>query len=469
MHHKIESTTAESDLVKSHLLAGVVGRATILSFIFSLSFTLYSISSLDFIRLFKPDLTLLQNTIPRIIFNGIPFLLIGLFLKKSKFSYYVKALLWLSSLPALLAVASLIYVWPIMWAGNVKIYLYVHATNVIIISIALTYIAPTLILMLFQISLFLLFFIGPLLFMLIKSGDTVLLHHFIGEWAIILPATAIVTYSAYKARQEIALLDLKIKKETKAHLGNVLAKAIFEQKQDLVSNRKKESFILKMDIRGFSNFQRAESQEIFQEFMNKYHSFSSRHISDNGGFWHKSDGDAQLGSFGAMDEDVDLSDLSSDAEDIEKAKLNIKKTRFNNALTASIKILNDFYHYKDELKISIPLELGISIDYGVVELNIQGDGVHRKQLEISGKVLTRSARLEEFTKVIRRYIAPNTSVIIIPSELKELDQGDIFIKLTLDRPEYRVRDFPELNQLFYFVYSRESSSEYLDIAFKKTA
>jgi|GEM_PF-3712111 len=435
--------------IRRSLLAGVLDRASFVSFSLAISFVLYGLSSFEFIQRFDQTISLYHNVLLRIVANGIPLFLLGLYFRSKKGSQEFKVILWTIAIPINLVLASTIYVWPIMWAGKTEIYHFVHAVNVIIFAVVLSYVALPLPYMIAQLSMIIAFFLLPIGWMLANGGDELIFKNYVGDWAIILPAVTFISTVAARTRYQLAKLDHAIKKDTATFLGKAAVKAIFEQNHELISGKKDGAVIIKMDIRGFSKFQRESEEKVVGQFMTGYHSLTAKHVSKFGGFWHKSDGDSQLCTFGAMDDIPDLSDIGLDKDEERDAKMKLIYHRFQNALEATKLILKEFEEIKIQNGVTSELALGVSIVVGEVDLHIQGDGEHRKQLDISGRILTISARLEEYTKVIRKVLNLSTSVVVISPDLKIFDLKNEFFLWKIDRADLHIRDCPEFTEIYY--------------------
>ena len=435
----------------SRLIQGVVNRATTLSFVYAAVFTIYGFSSLSFIQQFDSTITLSENVWPRIVFNTLPFLLMGLYLKRGNGRPELKVWIWTVALPGVFLAACLIHIWEIMWHGSGEIYFYVHAANTFILTTALIVVSPPPKFIVGQTVCFLGFVLLPIAIILFHIGDFKLLQFLVSENLIAIPVVIYMSHLIYQLRYKIAYFDLQKRKQTSSFLGPAIAGAIYEERDFLFESRTAEALVVQMDIRDFTNFYKTRDAALTREFMQGYHALVSREIGRHGGFWHKSVGDAQVITFGAMDPDVaDLSNLPGLETELKEASLRRRRCYFQKGMSAIAEIIENFEALKESLEITDTISLGVGIAYGPLEIRIQGDASFKRELDIDGDVVIRCSRLEAFSKTVRREKAPASSVLIVSPELSEAakeHQCEYWPVKT-----HGIRNYPDIEYLFYRVF-----------------
>lgn len=80
--------------VSRRALDEAVKRASILSYVLAIAFGTYGLTSTEFIAKFLPEVSVWANTWPRLLFNCLPLVLLGWFLKASQMSSGRKLLFW---------------------------------------------------------------------------------------------------------------------------------------------------------------------------------------------------------------------------------------------------------------------------------------------------------------------------------------------------------------------------------------
>lgn len=450
---RTDLTPEEKQQVDDSLLKGVVSRASIISFLYAFTFGMYSFTSYDFIQHFSPDLTIFDNTWPRLLFNVLPLLALGIYFRNYEKNPKLKAWIWAIGLPIIFASACLIHVWPLMWKGNANLYFYVHAANLFIIATSFIVISPPAKLIFIQILAFIAMFVVPIGYLLLRVHETRIFNMAMGDFFIGYTVTAYSSYMVYKLRYKIALFDLRSKKAASPFLGAALMEAIYEQRTHLLDTRRVLTVILKIDIRGYTDFYRKNAGEVVRRFMTGYHGIVSRSVGQTEGYWHKSIGDGQLASYGAMNPDPDLSDIPGIELEMASAEERKCRAHFENALRAATSISHQFERLKEKFDVKDSLSLGMAIAYGEVEVRVQGDDTHKMELDIDGEVILRCSRLESYTKDMQKELGVKTSIIVLSPELIPLSDTRMFKTWsTATRPELQIRSFPEIAHIAYHVF-----------------
>ncbi len=450
-------TKEEQELLNDSILQGVVSRASTLSMTFAIAFSAYSVTSYEFLIRFIPDLTIWQNTWPRLLFNGLPFFLMGLYFSRYQKNYKRKAMIWAIGLPIVFVSACMIHVWPLLWSGKTEAYFFVHAANIFVIAVSLVMTSPPPRILAVMISSFLILFLGPLTMLFLRGGDHHILKVAVGDLLVMLPVAAFGAHTIYKLRIKVAKFDIRLKKLASPFLGTHLTEVIYEQRDDLLVARKVDATVVHMDIRGYTEFYKKTDLALVRQFMAEYHKMVSRYIGQFGGYWHKSVGDAQLASFGAMDLEADLSDVVGIETELEAAKQRKLKDRFNNVLCSVTSIAYHFEELKEQFDVQDTISLGIAIDHGEIQLHVQGHEGYKMELDIDGRAVIRCSRLEAYTKLIRNAVAPTSSVLVVSPVLEScLDLERMFMTWVIDSPEKEVPNFPEINHVLFHVFRNKA-------------
>ncbi|MES2768835.1 MAG: adenylate/guanylate cyclase domain-containing protein [Bdellovibrionota bacterium] len=439
--------------VNESLLRGVVSRAGILSGIFCVAFTIYGFSSYEFITTFHPELTLLNNVWPRFIFNTIPLGLFWYYFRNYQDNVKLKVIMWTFGLPLILVSACFIHVWPIIYSGQSEIILYVHSANAFIITMCFLTVSPPPKYLYFQGLTLTTIFVAPLAWMLYKNNSFILLKTVLSDLGIAFVASIIIALQIYKLRLKIATFDIKVKRSAAPFLGDRLTKALYEQNEDLLKERKVDAIIVMVDIRNYSEFSNKNSEQLVKDFMNEYHANVSKIFNDKGGYLHKTSGDGHMVSFGVMDESPDLKDLPGyDTEGL-AAEIKLGRARFTNALAAMATLAYQFDTLKQKYDVTENMALGIGVAEGDVTVSVHGDE-HRKELDISGRTIILSSRLETYSKTIKSKIAPTQSVVVLQSTLSRHfeDNHRMFKKWDTLELDLKVRNFPEIDHVYYHVF-----------------
>ena len=90
-----------------------VERAVPLSYLLAVFWTLYAFNSTKFFQRFNPDVTLWNNTWPRIFSGTLPLLMLGVFMKKSRLGDRAKLLIWVSAFSTVYHGTNWIQTWPL--------------------------------------------------------------------------------------------------------------------------------------------------------------------------------------------------------------------------------------------------------------------------------------------------------------------------------------------------------------------
>jgi class 3 adenylate cyclase len=444
---------AEQTEIDTFLLIGAIDRARSLSYVFALAFLTYAFTSIGFVKKFA-GVSLWDNLWPRIIFNTIPFILLGEFLRRSKCTEKSKILIWVTAMPVIFLSACLIHVWPSIISGHSQLYPYVHAANIFIVTVSMMAVSPPPRYYIINLIMFIVVFLVPLLVILYRTGDSLVFNLALNDFLFPLILATYLTHRTFKLRERIAQLDFQIKKDVQLFLGKKVTTAIHKRNVGSLEANGLLAFVINMDIRGFTKFAHRYGPESADAFLKEYHFLVSGIISKNGGYWHKTVGDFQLASFGAIEDDdrIDLSDIPGIESELIVAIKRRQAYLFKNALNSVMEIVEQFEQIKTKYDLSRSIGLGVSICWGPVDVQFRGDLTSRQELDISGEPMIRGARLEKFSKTIRDGLKTSASVIVLGPEIESLVQANPDFKVWgIFGVAGRVPDFPEINKLYYYL------------------
>lgn len=448
-----EMTSSEKKDVDFRLLVGAVNRAQTLSLVYMAVFAAYAFTSFAFIQEFDPRVTLFDNMWPRLLFNVLPFFVLHRFLKKSEASPDTKTWVWALGLPIIFLAACLVHVWGIIANGQGDIYLYVHSANTFILVTAIMVVAPPLKFIIAQTVGFALFVIAPVSYLFVSTHNQRLLQFSLGDYFIAIPVVILMGNMIHKLRYKIAFLDLQTKKQASSFLGSHIAEAIYENNVESLRSRRVNSVVLQIDIRSYTDFYNSSDVNLVRAFMRDYHGLISRKIGQTGGYWHKSIGDAHLATFGAMDPVPNyISDLPGIENSLEVAEENRKTYYFRKSFEAVQQIIEAFEELKLQHGITFPIRLGVGMAYGDLEVRIQGDELHKRELDIDGRAVILCARLEEYTKHLRIKLSLDTSVLVVSREIATTSVADGFTIWDTHESGAKIRNFPDEKFVHYMIF-----------------
>lgn len=139
---KDRNSKVDEALLNQTIKRGIVERASNLSFFLAASYLAHGFTNTKYIQLFDASATLTSNLFPRLIFNVLPSIALGIALKSSRFDLSFRAWIWCCLTPIIYLGACFTYIWPIMYQGDSEIFLYEHAASVIFIDICTMWVSP---------------------------------------------------------------------------------------------------------------------------------------------------------------------------------------------------------------------------------------------------------------------------------------------------------------------------------------
>ena len=445
-HDWINNSVFEKEIVEKNL-EGAVNRSVYLSFIFAVVFTVYGFTIVDYLKLFKPDVTLWSNVWPRFVFNTIPFILLGLFIKKIGRSNVSRVMIWIISFSVIMNIASWVNVWPIVLSGKVEVLGLVHAANLYTFAMAFVVIAPPNRYLLAFLPIVVGIYWIPLATVAYLGNNPPYFNAMLGD----ILHTTVVNFVGSSFINQVRVRALKLealqRREAEKFLGSTVSKAIFNNRGDLLDDRVTSGFVVSIDIRGYTGLLKQFPEQMISKFIEHYHEMVSRITDANGGVVHKTAGDGHLICFGILDEKVDLSDIP-DIEDEEKDALYRRNSHLiTKALMASEEIVLSAKKMAVTYLGVNSLKVGIGIDYGDVHVKVFGSENMRKELDVFGIPINCATRLEAHTKLLELSMEKEKCYIVIsPAAAQFLDHKHKILAYPVnDKP---VRDFPDIKELF---------------------
>lgn len=435
--------------IKAQIFDEVIARTTIGLFMWAIAAIIYGFQSYDLIKKEIPELTLWENLWPRLAFNFVPAIMFAIWYKKGKQSNVVKAYSTVIIFPLLLLVGSMIHAWGIFIDGNIQFYLYFHATNIIVIATSLAISSGPPSLFLFQILGYAIFFFGPFL-VLFYNKNLDIFKLICNDFIFVSVILSSGLYQIHKIRLELAIINILRKNKISPFIGNNLTKAIYDTKSMEITNYSQDGLIMALDIRGYTKFRQNTDEKIFKAFMVDYNAMATEVIYKNKGYINKTNGDGILASFGVMEQEVDLNDITSLDSELQIAARNRKHELIKKSIITFEQILSEFEKLKLKYKIDSKFYIGGGLDYGSVEVLIAINSSFRKEYDIDSEVIIRAKRLEAHSKELMIMFDPESSFLIINSEHINYPEKIPQLKIAFtNTPDLEIRDYPEIKSIYY--------------------
>lgn len=444
-HNETSQQTASAHLaarVAERSAADTVQRIFYFSLVLSFLFAVFGATSLSFIQIFDPSVTLFDNLWPRLLFNSAPLLGLAAFLKWKKFTPRQKIYLWLIGFCAVFDAAASIHVWPITWAGQPKIMLYVNATNNALFAAVAVMLGFSI---REAIGAFLIItaLIGlPLGIVLHHGGDPIVFKVVLSDSIFLSISTLFLGSAINQVRERLAILEVEKETEATKYLGPVVSKAIFNSKKDILERRTKTGFIVSLDIWDSTDQQKLHGKA-WLAFRQEFFANTARTIAQHGGYIQKTVGDCHMISFGVVDDDIDLSDIPGIELEMERAENRRLERVSERVFRCMDEIFRDFQKIADRHFPGQTVRLRGGMDKGRVEAGIQGDANHMLEFDINGDAVNCAARLQEYGKVASTKCHDSSSVLIIsPFASDFLKDLNLFHRQsTLATP---IRNYPKI-------------------------
>lgn len=402
-----DSSELVIEQVHTLILNDCIERTGTLSFVFSILFAIYGFTSISFIQKLDPNITLLSNIIPRIIFNTIPFLLLGIYLKKSKATDGVKLIIWVSSFSTILHVTAWIHIWPISLNRSAEVLPLVNAANLFLIAIVYSVVAPPARYFLIFSVIFITIFVVPLVVIAYFSKDLAIFKLILNDTSCAMLSSMYTGKMIDTLRCQVIKLKVEKESEARQFLGNYLSDAIFKNKRHLLNKIECEGFVVCMDVRN-STYLLQNFTKQWLGFQEAYFELFKQEVQRFSGYIQKTTGDCHIINFGVMDYGVSLADIPGIENELARAEE-------RRLLRASRNVFNFLDHIIPKFELMalshIPernIHLGVGVDKGILERAIKGGS-----LDVNGDPVNCSERLQSYSKKIRELEELNCSLVVI--------------------------------------------------------
>lgn len=438
------SNPGQGNNFKEELYSDSVEYAASLSLIYAAANLFFGFSSYETISEYLPEVSLLDNVIPRILFISIPCVILSIFLRKSQKSQSLKLQIWVVCYVLLTAACSCIYIWPIAMRDP-TILLYYSAINSVIYTLV-----PFILLLprghvALYIACFSLFFWAPILYMsypediLFREQLNVYMTFTLWIWII------------YKFQFGL-LFKKQVDKFRSDCIKNMFISSRVERRISLAEdfgdwNEDTEGFILVLDLRGFTQFSKDPDNTITcKVLLRRLNSIVRKTVHRHGGEVHKSIGDGFLCYFVDDDnKDPLTANLISDS-----TVRSHRSFQLLNAQRAFISIYEQFQREKKSYDIG-SLDICGGLDFGEISFQIHGDSEFESiEYDISGQVIARANRIEEYTKYLRQ--GARVSYLLIsceaynfycPSTFSRDDKAE-----EVSTSPSPIRNYPEIEKVY---------------------
>lgn len=435
--------------IENSLLEGMVSRAATYFFVGAFANFLYSFLSLDLFRKIHPDLTLWENTWPRIIVSAAG-LSVAFFFKTQNLNLKLKAYLINIIIPLFTIGASCVYAWPAFWEGHYDFYLWFHATNIIAMCCGIAVIAASPYMALVLCGSYFVIYFGPLIYLFSTHGRFDLAELIASDTLLTTIILHVALRSIHKLRMQVLTQEHQKWKRATSFLGKSLSKVITETEENAFQGYIQKGLIMAVDLRGYTHFFQTTDQNSMKQFMMEYHSVIAEKVHGHRGYLHKTTGDGLLISFGIMERDEDLSDLTGLDDELQKAEFVRKEGLLQDSYALFLDLAGALEQLREKYKIEAPLLLGSGCSFGNVEVVIRGNKDYRQELDIDGAPIIRAVRLEAFTKSLNQGLETDSSFFILDTELVDaIESHKDFRILDISTLKLQVRDFPDIKVIGY--------------------
>ena len=430
--------------IRELVLEDSVARAVIFSYFLVPVFTLYGITSIDFLAQFNPSITLWLNLWPRFLLNSLPIGFLGLIISKVNWSYRNKLFAWILGFSVIFHIGAWIHVWPLAISGKPVVLAYVNAANTYLFAFLYVVVSPPIRYVgLFTAVLFTVF-IAPLFVLAYWCGDMVIFKLLVNDSVFTIMSGTVICSMVQTIRVKLAVLEMHRQEDASKFLGPVVSKAIFQDREDLLGTKKKRGFVVSIDIRDSTELQKAYKDR-WLDLQTSYFSLVTRSVAKHNGYIQKTIGDCHVINFGVMDEDADPSDIPGIETEVATAEDRRLQRASDSAFKCMDEIFSQFSKVTENLFPEVAIRLGGGMDKGIVERKIQGDQSLLLELDVNGEAVNCCSRLQEYSKEIRSQFDLDSSLFVISpfaADYVNLKQMTGFKKLSTQ--EKQIRNFPNI-------------------------
>ncbi|RYZ90975.1 MAG: hypothetical protein EOP04_02165 [Proteobacteria bacterium] len=443
-----EDTASTMEVIEKQVFMRVYNRCYLLAFAFvGYGFTIYPTLSEHL-----TNLSWWSNIWPRIILNAVPFVALAEILKKSKYSFKIKNEIFYVATPIIILMAAQIFTWDVAEYYDPSIFGQVNAANSFVFTVVITGIAPPTKTLLRAIFYFSLIFWAPFLINVKVHASNALYLLLLNDTISCILLNVFLSSSFLAANSKFLLSSQKIRTESESFLGKHLTNVIWDKRGDHRTRMRRGVFI-DSDIR--------DSTQIFQhlgdrgvDFVKDYKVLVLSILSKYHGEMLTDGGDGHL-TFFAPEENhdiVDLEGIPGIEEESEYAERRIYQPYVSAASGFVFELLNSLETLRakyslDELNIGA----GLSIETEVFEvIESEVNGAKRSKMSVGNKAPSIVNRLQQFSKKLRNSSHPNTSVVVLNSNLRIFaKEYDLISRIT----HGEVDNFPEITEVDYFTFA----------------
>lgn len=389
------------------------GRLKFLTYLLFIAYPIYGLYTYPYLSQFWPNMSVLDNVVPRVMVNSLFLLVLFKLLSASKKSYFFKCILGLVIHYGVFSIACWIWVWPTTLLKNaVDILPIVNFANCLVMTVVIVGMSPPTILTLYSIGLSFVFLWVPFLliaYFTVEPSVFIIQINDILSWSIIsIGLSSRANYSQSKLVRQ----KLKARSKSKILYGERTTRIIFEGNEDFFKKRYRKGFLANLDIRSFNDrIKNVLSQEDLKLFLHSFQAITRRMIEKYSGDELKCVGDEFLVFFGndnSFKREVTFSDKPGFEHCNKLAQSDQFKYSFERTIDFCEELSLKLYTLADEYKINV-VNVGIGVTFGEELFEVIG-GRYDLHMELP----TRAKRLQEYTKFF--YEHQNQSSIIIFDE-----------------------------------------------------
>lgn len=392
-------------------LEAAVKRSIQLCYVLAIAHCSYGFTSFAFLKKIDPDLTLIQNVLPRILLNVCPFIVAAILLTKKKWSPEVKIKFYIWFYSIQFFIAACIKVWPLAMAGHQDVFLYVGGVNTAYLCATWALAAfPTRFLFHAAASVLLLI-VAPIFFINLHLGNSDISNTVMSDTFFAMLTGLGIGYLASKVHWQLAVLQAEYHIESSKYIEAPIQKAILEKNIKVLETKECTAYVLVIDIRDSTNLTRKYKEE-WAKFTSAWLGSAIEIIKKHSGTFVKSTGDGLVAAFGLFDEDDILKDLphlaQKDSEADEARWINLTVDAFGcvSELLSSLSEISNQFFPEEKIKI------GCGLDRGPVFRGVRG-GKSRREFDIWGDKVNTAAKLESFSKTIQSGFPKDSSLLVV--------------------------------------------------------
>lgn len=410
---KIESQ--QSDRVKKDVIKHSLDKTIMATLFCALIYFAFGPLSWKTISAFKSDLTIFDNTWPRLVCVSLPFYALYLFLKKSTKSYEFKISVWCVLFAIINAISACVYVWPIAHQNPQILLHFFSVNNLIFVATGIYLTLPNRVFHLYFAS-WSVFFFGPVIW-LTHSHDLIL--------STVLQDIILYSATIYFLKGVLKRAFQKPIEEKHDHiqkssvfLDEDVSEA-FENGVDLSTlSGRRNLYVFQLDIRGYTGFlnDNDDNDDLLRGFSSDLNQLVRGTIKKYKGKTHKTAGDGYLCFF--MDGSV--TDSISHIDDVLEATENLRTNQLSLIIRAFAEISAGFKLILSKYGLNNMQVCG-GVHFGNALFEFFGDQT-RQEYDVVSRNLSYAARLEEFTKRLQITLGENDYLVISEVAFKYFDR-----------------------------------------------